>query len=68
VYAVIVTVTLTISLLVALSGIILGRTRRMTIDANLVYALELCPFLTLVFLGVVASILAVLIFRTGSVR
>jgi hypothetical protein len=49
-------VLLGISMLVAIVGIILRRTRRSTIDVYLVYALELCPFLTLVFLGVVGSI------------
>jgi hypothetical protein len=51
---------LTLSLVVVLVGIILGRTRRTTVDANVVYALMLCPFLTLVFLGVVASIVSLL--------
>jgi hypothetical protein len=45
-----------ISLLVAALGIVLGQTRRTTIDLCLVYALELCPVLTLVFLGVVGCI------------
>jgi hypothetical protein len=49
-------VLLAISLPVSMAGIILGRQRRTRVDANLVYALELCPFLTLVFLGVVACI------------
>jgi len=55
-YPILFIVLLAISLLVSLAGIFLGRSRRTTIDANLVYALELCPFLMLVFLGVVASI------------
>ena len=57
VYAVVFVAVLTMSLLVALMGIILGRKQQTTVDANLVYALQLCPFLTLVFLGVVTSIL-----------
>jgi hypothetical protein len=47
------------SLLAAVAGIYLGRAPRRRIDAHVVYALKLCPLLTLVFLGIVglASIL-----------
>ena len=55
-YPVLFMVLMGMSLLVSLVGIILGRTRRTRVGANLVYALKLCPFLMLVFLGVVACI------------
>ena len=55
-YPILFLVFLAISLPVSIAGIILGRKRRTTVDANLVYALQLCPFLMLVFLGVVACI------------
>lgn len=64
VYAVVFIAVLTMSLLVALMGIIMGRRRQTTVDTNLVYALTLCPFLTLVFLGVVTSILFVVVSTT----
>ena len=55
-YPILFMVLLGMSLFVSLVGIILGRIRRTTIDANLVYVLELSPFLMLVFLGVVACV------------
>jgi hypothetical protein len=55
-------VLLAISLLVAVVGIILGRTRRTTIDVYLVYALELCPFLTLIFVGIAGCIVFLISF------
>ena len=55
-------VLLALSLLVAVVGIILGRTRRTTIDMYLVYGLELCPFLTLVFVGIVGCIVFLISF------
>jgi hypothetical protein len=55
-------VLLAISLLVAVAGIILGRARQTTMDVYLVYALELCPSLTLVFLGIVGCIVFLISF------
>jgi len=49
-------VLLGISVLVAVAGIVLGRTRRARMDVDLLYTLELCPFLTLIFLGVVGCV------------
>lgn len=62
-YPILFLVLLAISLPVSIAGISLGRKRGTTVDANLVYALELCPFLMLVFLGVVACIVYTLSFR-----
>jgi hypothetical protein len=56
VYPILFIVLLGISVLVAVAGIVLGRTRRARMDVHLLYTLELCPFLTLIFLGVVGSI------------